>query len=111
MSTCLLETCIGLKQTYYIEELCVKLVTYQKKNLISYCIILAYRRPRIPCNNSHYLHSADNITFVSEIRRVSWRRDESHFLKSPVDVWEIEPSTPDNERCRPNGILLCDKAT
>jgi len=30
MSTCLLETCRGLKWTYYIEELCIKLVTYQK---------------------------------------------------------------------------------
>jgi len=30
MSTCLLETCRGLKQTYYIKEFCVKLVTYQK---------------------------------------------------------------------------------
>jgi hypothetical protein len=30
MSMCLLETCRGLKQTYYIKELCVKLVTYQK---------------------------------------------------------------------------------
>jgi hypothetical protein len=30
MSTCLLETRRGLKKTYYIKELCVKLVTYQK---------------------------------------------------------------------------------
>ena len=30
MSTCLLETCRGLKWTYYIKGLCVKLVTYQK---------------------------------------------------------------------------------
>ena len=30
MSTCLLETCRGLKYTYYIKELYVKLVTYQK---------------------------------------------------------------------------------
>jgi hypothetical protein len=30
MNTCLLETCRGLKEAYYIEESCVKLVTYQK---------------------------------------------------------------------------------
>ena len=30
MSTCLLETCRGLKETCYIKELCVKLVTCQK---------------------------------------------------------------------------------
>jgi len=30
MSMCLLETCRGLKYTYYIKELFVKLVTYQK---------------------------------------------------------------------------------
>jgi len=29
MSACLLETCRGLKKTYCIKELCVKLVTYQ----------------------------------------------------------------------------------
>jgi len=27
MSTCLLETCRGMKYTYYIKELCVKMVT------------------------------------------------------------------------------------
>ena len=30
MNTCLLETCRGLKYTYYIKELCVHLVTYQR---------------------------------------------------------------------------------
>ena len=30
ISTCLLETCRRLKKSYYIKELCVKLVTHQK---------------------------------------------------------------------------------
>ena len=30
MSRCLPESCRGLKKTYYIKELCVKLVAYQK---------------------------------------------------------------------------------
>ena len=33
MSTRLLETCRGLKETHFVKELCVKLVTYQKKVL------------------------------------------------------------------------------
>ena len=33
---CLLETCKGLKQTYYIKEMCVKLVTYQELTNLRY---------------------------------------------------------------------------
>jgi len=40
MSTCLLETCRGLKYTYYIKEMCVNLVTYRKLCLSLYTIEL-----------------------------------------------------------------------
>jgi len=52
VSTRLLETCRGLKETYYIKEMCVKLVTYQK--LYRDARSAKYKKYRIRVSPNHF---------------------------------------------------------
>ena len=76
MSTCLLETCRGLKWTYYMKELCVKLVTYQKFCLI-YCILWHLLSISYPLPEFFYHFYCSWIRFYCHIK--VWASYLSYF--------------------------------